>query len=95
MRYREPVNPVSGNRDEMIVNSGFGLGEAIVGGEITPEFALELGSRLKQAGIFTRDDDVYYLQRRELKEAIRARYEDRAAPESYRVLSYRNPPASG
>ena len=31
------VNPVSGDRDEMIVNSGFGLGEAIVGGEITPD----------------------------------------------------------
>ncbi len=132
------VNPVSGDRDEMIVNSGFGLGEAIVGGEITPDtfvidretqalqevrdlfrgapdeeefetanelakrvypdrddilfyigaswpvlqrFALELGRRLRQAGIFTRDDDVYYLQRRELEAAIRARYEGRPAAE--------------
>ena len=48
---------------------------------VLQRFALELGRRLRQAGIFTRDDDVYYLQRRELEAAIRARYEDRAAPE--------------
>ncbi len=48
---------------------------------VLQRFALELGRRLRQAGIFTRDDDVYYLQRRELEEAVRARYEDRAVPE--------------
>ena len=48
---------------------------------ILQRFALELGSRLRQAGTFTRDDDVYYLQRPELEEAIRARYEHRAVPE--------------
>ena len=31
------ANPATGERSEMIVNAGFGLGEAIVGGEITPD----------------------------------------------------------
>jgi phosphohistidine swiveling domain-containing protein len=31
------ANPTSGARDEMIINSSFGLGEAVVGGEITPD----------------------------------------------------------
>ena len=48
---------------------------------VLQRFALELGRRLRQAGIFTRDDDVYYLQRRELEAAIRARYEGRPAAE--------------
>ena len=31
------ANPATGKRSEMIVNASFGLGEAIVGGEITPD----------------------------------------------------------
>jgi pyruvate,water dikinase len=31
------ANPATGERSEMIVNASFGLGEAIVGGEITPD----------------------------------------------------------
>jgi len=31
------ANPATGERSEMIVNAGFGLGEAIVGGQITPD----------------------------------------------------------
>lgn len=31
------VNPVTENRDEMIIEAGFGLGEAVVQGEITPD----------------------------------------------------------
>lgn len=31
------ANPASGERSEMIVNCSFGLGEAVVGGEVTPD----------------------------------------------------------
>ena len=31
------ANPATGDRSEMIVNASFGLGEAIVGGEVTPD----------------------------------------------------------
>ena len=31
------VNPVTGARDEMIINAAWGLGEAIVGGHVTPD----------------------------------------------------------
>ena len=31
------ANPATGERTEMIVNSSFGLGEAVVGGEVTPD----------------------------------------------------------
>jgi pyruvate,water dikinase len=31
------VNPVTGARDEIIVNAAWGLGEAIVGGQVTPD----------------------------------------------------------
>jgi pyruvate,water dikinase len=31
------ANPATGDRDQMIVNASYGLGEAIVGGEITPD----------------------------------------------------------
>lgn len=31
------ANPISGERSELIVNAGFGLGEAIVGGQVTPD----------------------------------------------------------
>jgi phosphohistidine swiveling domain-containing protein len=31
------ANPVSGERSEIIINSSFGLGEAVVGGQVTPD----------------------------------------------------------
>ena len=31
------ANPTNGERSEMIVNSSFGLGEAVVGGQVTPD----------------------------------------------------------
>jgi len=31
------ANPATGSRDEMIVNASFGLGEAVVGGQVTPD----------------------------------------------------------
>lgn len=31
------VNPVSGNRDEVVINASWGLGESIVGGSVTPD----------------------------------------------------------
>jgi pyruvate,water dikinase len=31
------ANPISGNRDEIMINASFGLGESIVGGTVTPD----------------------------------------------------------
>jgi phosphoenolpyruvate synthase/pyruvate phosphate dikinase len=31
------VNPVTGNRDEIVINASWGLGESIVGGTVTPD----------------------------------------------------------
>ncbi|MDH3643388.1 MAG: PEP-utilizing enzyme [Gammaproteobacteria bacterium] len=31
------ANPVTGDRSEMVVNASFGLGEAVVGGQVTPD----------------------------------------------------------
>ncbi|MHA2182155.1 MAG: PEP/pyruvate-binding domain-containing protein, partial [Promethearchaeota archaeon] len=31
------ANPVTGDRSEIIINSSFGLGEAVVGGQVTPD----------------------------------------------------------
>lgn len=31
------ANPATGDRDEMVLNAGYGLGEAIVSGEVTPD----------------------------------------------------------
>jgi phosphoenolpyruvate synthase/pyruvate phosphate dikinase len=31
------ANPISGRRDEMVVNASFGLGEAVVSGQVTPD----------------------------------------------------------
>lgn len=31
------ANPATGNREEMIINASFGLGEAVVGGQVTPD----------------------------------------------------------
>jgi len=39
------VNPVNGNRDEMLVSASWGLGDAIVGGRVTPdEYVLDKSS---------------------------------------------------
>ena len=34
------ANPASGNRSELVINASFGLGEAVVGGQITPDSLL-------------------------------------------------------
>ena len=40
------ANPVTGERAEMVVNASYGLGEGIVGGEITPDtFVIDRASR--------------------------------------------------
>ncbi|MCI0835430.1 MAG: PEP/pyruvate-binding domain-containing protein, partial [Chloroflexi bacterium] len=31
------ANPISGNREEVVINASFGLGEAVVGGLVTPD----------------------------------------------------------
>ncbi|MBN2148283.1 MAG: hypothetical protein JW726_12920 [Anaerolineales bacterium] len=47
------ANPLSGRRDEMLINAAWGLGEAIVGGYVTPDTLTvdKHTSKLKQADI--------------------------------------------
>jgi len=42
------ANPINGSREEMLVNSSFGLGEAVVSGRVNPDqFVLKKGDTLK------------------------------------------------
>ncbi|MGE3912669.1 MAG: PEP/pyruvate-binding domain-containing protein [Chloroflexota bacterium] len=41
------ANPLTGNRDEVVVNASWGLGESVVGGSVTPDtFIVRTGGRL-------------------------------------------------
>jgi len=52
------VNPVDGNRDEIIINSNWGLGESIVSGIVTPDTYIiskpDLGIKERRAAFKTR-----------------------------------------
>jgi phosphohistidine swiveling domain-containing protein len=54
------ANPVTGERSEMIVNASFGLGEAVVGGQVTPDtFVLDRDSlKPKQITIGTKEQQI-------------------------------------
>jgi pyruvate,water dikinase len=47
------ANPTTGARDELIVNAGFGLGEAIVSGQVTPDSYV-----LDKAGLAVRQESI-------------------------------------
>ncbi|ANS80145.1 Phosphoenolpyruvate synthase [Serinicoccus hydrothermalis] len=42
------ANPVTGSRDEVVVNAAPGLGEALVSGEVTPETSVVAGGRVTE-----------------------------------------------
>ena len=52
------ANPSSGDRSELVVNSSFGLGEAVVGGQVTPDtYVLDRTSfAIKETRIGTKDE---------------------------------------
>lgn len=54
------ANPATGARNELVVNASFGLGEAIVGGEVTPDtFVLERpGLRVKETRIGAKETKI-------------------------------------
>jgi rifampicin phosphotransferase len=45
------ANPVTGARDETVINASWGLGEAVVGGQVTPDTIVVSGDRVLQANI--------------------------------------------
>jgi pyruvate,water dikinase len=51
------VNPVTGSRDEVVINASWGLGEAIVSGSVTPDcYVVERGTlRLKQRQVLPKE----------------------------------------
>ena len=51
------ANPTTGERDELVVNASFGLGEAVVSGQVTPDsFVLDKdGMALKETVLGTKD----------------------------------------
>ena len=54
------ANPATGERSEMIVNASFGLGEAIVGGQVTPDtYVVDRDSlAVKQATLSTKSHKI-------------------------------------
>ena len=40
------ANPANGRRDEVVINASFGLGEAVVGGEVTPDELVVVGGEV-------------------------------------------------
>ncbi len=55
------ANPVTGERSEMIVNASFGLGEAIVGGQVTPDtYVVDRDSlTVKEATLSTKSHKIF------------------------------------
>lgn len=62
------------DRDESLFYMGAGW-------PVLRRLALELGRRMVQAGTFAREDDVFFVTRTHLENAIAARKENRALPE--------------
>ncbi len=56
------VNPATGERSEMIVNASFGLGEAVVGGQVTPDtYVVDRESLTsKETTIGTKEQKIVY-----------------------------------
>jgi hypothetical protein len=54
------VNPATGERSEMIVNASFGLGEAVVGGQVTPDtYVVDRGSlTAKETMVGTKEQKI-------------------------------------
>jgi pyruvate,water dikinase len=54
------VNPTTGERSEMIVNASFGLGEAVVGGQVTPDtYVVDRESRVaKETAIGAKEQKI-------------------------------------
>ena len=55
------VHPVTGDRDKVMINSSFGLGEAIVSGRVTPDsFVVEKGTlKLLEREIYAKELAIY------------------------------------
>jgi phosphoenolpyruvate synthase/pyruvate phosphate dikinase len=51
------INPVTGSRDEVVINASWGLGEAIVSGNVTPDcYVVERGTlRLKERQVLAKE----------------------------------------
>ncbi|MFG1702584.1 PEP/pyruvate-binding domain-containing protein [Nonomuraea sp. M3C6] len=45
------ANPISGARDETVINASWGLGEAVVGGQVTPDTIVVSGGAVTQSRI--------------------------------------------
>ena len=51
------ANPMKGNRGEIVINAAWGLGEAIVAGQVTPDTLIldKASGRVKQVDVATKD----------------------------------------
>ncbi|MEV0230580.1 PEP/pyruvate-binding domain-containing protein, partial [Nonomuraea sp. NPDC050786] len=45
------ADPVTGNRDEIVVNASWGLGEAVVGGQVTPDTVVVSGGAVVRSQV--------------------------------------------
>jgi pyruvate,water dikinase len=55
------AHPVTGSRDQVVINASWGLGEAVVSGQVTPDsFVVEKGSlALVEREIFAKEMEIY------------------------------------
>ena len=55
------ANPVTGNRDEMVINASYGLGEAVVSGQVTPDsYVCTKDGTVKSAVIGSKEIQIIY-----------------------------------
>ena len=54
------ANPATGDRSEILINASFGLGEAVVGGQVTPDtFVVDRGTlTAKETSIGTKEQQI-------------------------------------
>lgn len=57
------ANPMTANKDEMLVNASFGLGESVVSGAVTPDsFLLDSNGKIKKKVLGSKETQIIYCE---------------------------------
>ena len=61
------INPVTGNRDEIVIEGNYGLGETVVSGVVNPDdFVVDKAQlQLRSEGFLAKQSSTFVIQRRE------------------------------
>ncbi|MDW2800848.1 PEP/pyruvate-binding domain-containing protein [Clostridium boliviensis] len=58
------ANPMTANKDEMLVNASFGLGESVVSGAVTPDsFLLDSNGKIKKKVLGSKETQIIYCEK--------------------------------